>query len=112
MNKQQKIIIEITVQFKVASLKLKKKPHLPPDNQLLKYPHQSSEGLSVIALFYGRSNLSLDEDGLLRNADLVCHHPLTPAEHCSCGLVLIIHITMPAQLLTWMNSIQQLSHDG
>lgn len=26
MNKQQKIIIEITVQFKVASLKLKKKP--------------------------------------------------------------------------------------
>lgn len=26
MNKQQKIIIEITVQFKVASLKLKKNP--------------------------------------------------------------------------------------
>lgn len=26
MNKQQKIIIEITVQFKVASLKLKKTP--------------------------------------------------------------------------------------
>lgn len=26
MNKQQKIIIEITVQFKVASLKLKKPP--------------------------------------------------------------------------------------
>lgn len=82
MNKQQKIIIKITVHFKVASLKLKKNC-LPPDNQLLKYPHHSSEGLSVIALFYGRSNSSLDEDGLLRNADLVCHHPVTPAEHCS-----------------------------
>lgn len=83
MDKQQKIIIEITVEIHGSESEAEKKKLPPPDNQLLKYPHQSSEGLSVIALVYGRSNSSLDEDGLLRNAGTVCHHPVTPAEHCS-----------------------------